>query len=216
MTPLFQFCVLCALTYLPLARRPAGLVRSLVKTASVAGLAVSASLAGEFGLATALGLCALGDLLLSRDGDGPFAAGVAAFAAGHVGYISLFLSLPESELSRLPNSPTLVAVLSLLGLGGLMAVLLAPRAGNLRLPVLLYIPIILGMGLAALTLPSSGPLAWVLVAALAFVLSDMTLATERFLLPAGHPALRVMPWVIWVLYWGAQAGFYLVLVQGNG
>lgn len=215
MTLPFVVSALCALIYLPLARHPVGLFRSLVKTASVAGLAVSASLAGEFGLAVALGFCALGDLLLSRDGNAAFVGGVAAFAAGHIGYISLFTCLSESDFTRLLHAPALWGVLCLLGLGLLMAATLMPRAGNLRLPVLLYIPIILGMGLAALALPSSGPLAWAILAAFAFILSDMTLAAERFLLPAGHVALRLTPWIIWLLYWGAQAGFYLVLGQGD-
>ena len=44
-----------------------------------------------------------------------------------------------------------------------------PRAGKLRLPVLGYIAIILGMGVAALVLPGQGLLVWVLPSALAFV-----------------------------------------------
>lgn len=220
MTPLFLISAFCALIYLPLARCPPGSMRSLVKTTSVAGLAVSASIAGEFGLALALGFCALGDLLLSRDGDTAFVAGVAAFAVGHVGYIHLFTTLSESDFTRMLHAPALLGVLSLLGLGlglgALMAVIVAPRAGNLRLPVLLYVPIILGMGMAALALPTTGPLSWAIVAAFAFILSDTTLAAERFLLPAGHAALRLTPWAIWALYWGAQVGFYLAFCQGYG
>ncbi len=212
---LFLVSTICAVGYLPLSGRPAGLLRSCVKTTSVAGLAASAGLTGHFGLAIALALCALGDLLLSRDGDAAFTGGVAAFAAGHIGYISLFTGLPERDFNRLLQAPALWGGLGLLLLGLLMALLLAPRAGALRLPVLLYIPIILGMGLAALALPPGAPLGWVIVAAFAFILSDVTLAVERFLLPAGHAALRLTPWVIWIFYWGAQAGFYHVLGAGN-
>jgi hypothetical protein len=30
------------------------------------------------------------------------------------------------------------------------------------------------------------------------------------LLTEGHPALRWTPYVVWPLYWGAQAGFFAV------
>jgi uncharacterized membrane protein YhhN len=91
-------------------------------------------------------------------------------------------------------------------LGGLAARILAPKAGALKGPVLAYIPIILGMGLAALTLGEGRGL--VLAAAFAFVFSDLILATEKFLLPGGHGLLRWTPYAIWVLYWGAQFGFF--------
>ncbi len=70
-----------------------------------------------------------------------------------------------------------------------------------------YIPVILGMGIAALALPGQGMLVWVLPAALAFVASDLVLAFETFILPKDHPVMRVTPYVVWPLYWGAQAGF---------
>jgi uncharacterized membrane protein YhhN len=215
MNPLFPISALCALAYLPMASRPQGNLRSLIKTCAVVGLALAAALTGATELALALGLCSLGDLLLSRDGDGAFAAGVAAFAAGHVAYILLFLGLPGSTPVRLVQVPAAWGVLVILGLGVSMARLLAPRAGALRLPVLIYIPIILGMGLAALTLPFNGPFAWVQSAALAFILSDLILAVEKFLLPAGHRTRRVNSFLIWGLYWGAQAGFFLALNGGG-
>ena len=92
----------------------------------------------------------------------------------------------------------------LLLLGALMARVLAPRAGALKGAVLGYVPVILGMAAAALTLP---PGSGVFAAACAFVLSDMVLAAETFVLAAGHPLRRVTPYAVWALYWGAQAGF---------
>ncbi len=83
------------------------------------------------------------------------------------------------------------------------------RAGDLRGPVLAYIPIILGMGIAVLSLPETGALRWALPAAIAFIVSDLILATEMFLLPPDHPALKLTPYLIWPLYWGAQAGLLI-------
>ena len=183
---LFWFAAAAAMIYLPLAPLEAGLTRSLFKTLSVALLAVAALLAGGAVLLTvALALCAAGDFLLSRETEATFMAGVGAFAAGHLAYVALFLTQSESNFSLLGNAPIPVICLIALGLG--MTVLLAPRAGDLRGAVLAYIPIILAMGLAALTLPKTGSLIWVWPAAVAFMASDTILATEKFLLSDDHP-----------------------------
>jgi uncharacterized membrane protein YhhN len=206
MTALFWIAAICAVGYLPLTARPTGALRSVVKTAAVAVLAVSAGLAdAPVMLVAALAFCALGDWLLSRDGDGAFMAGVAAFAAGHVAYILLFLLQPLADTARISQSPQIGIVGVFIVFGGIMAGLLSPRAGALRGAVLAYIPIILGMGIAVLVLPGPG---WALLAAIAFIASDMVLASEKFLLPQGHWAMRFAPYVVWPLYWGAQAGFY--------
>ncbi|MHA6262649.1 lysoplasmalogenase [Arenibacterium sp. CAU 1754] len=210
----FIIAALAALAYLPLAARPVGLVRSVLKTLSVAALAVGAFLAGAPLSGVALALCALGDWLLSRDGDGAFMAGVGAFAAGHVAYIVLFLFQASSDWARLIETPALYIAIALAVLGVVMAPVLARRAGDLRGPVLGYVPIILGMGFAALTLPGKGPLVWVMPAAVSFIISDLVLASEKFLLPPAHSFLRFTPYVIWVLYWGAQAGFFFAFSQG--
>lgn len=208
MTPLFWIGVICAVGYLPLAARPVGVLRSVVKTSAVAALAIAAGLAqAPVMLVAALAFCALGDWLLSRDGDGAFKAGVEAFAAGHVAYIMLFLLQPLADTTRIGQSPQIWIAGAFIVFGLIMAWLLAPRAGALRGPVLGYIPIILGMGVAVLALPGPG---WALLAAIAFIASDMVLASEKFLLPDGHSALRWTPFVVWPLYWGAQAGFYII------
>lgn len=195
----------CALIYLPMAAQPPGLLRSLAKTMSVALLTVAALQVGApWLLAAALGLCALGDLFLSRDGEAAFLAGVGAFAAGHLAYAALFLTQPQSDPARLVQMPGAVIALGLLLLGLSMARILAPRAGGLKSAVMAYIPIILGMGVAALTLPLG---TWVFAAACAFMLSDIVLAAETFVLAQRHPLRRIAPYAVWPLYWGAQAGF---------
>ncbi|UWQ29885.1 lysoplasmalogenase [Leisingera sp. M523] len=196
---------LCAAGYLGLTVQPPGILRSLAKTAAVALLALGAGLAGvPLLLVLALGFCALGDLFLSRGGERAFMAGVGAFAAGHLAYAALFLTRPDSDPARLMHMPAAGIAAGLLVLGLIMARVLAPRAGALKGPVLAYIPVILGMGAAALTLPFG---TWVFAAACAFMLSDMILAAETFVLSAEHPLRRITPYAVWVLYWGAQAGF---------
>lgn len=198
----------CALAYLGLTNRAASPFRSLIKTSAVALLAMIAALnGGPILLIAALALCALGDFALSRPGERAFLLGVAAFAAGHLAYVVLFLGLPEADPARLLEGtrPLLLLALAAVGLG--MGRLLAPRAGALKGPVLAYIPIILAMTVSALTLPWAGPLGWVAPAALVFLVSDIILATEVFLLPPGHRARPIAAYAIWTFYWGAQAGF---------
>ncbi|MFV1496483.1 lysoplasmalogenase [Phaeobacter sp. JH20_02] len=207
---------LFALLYLGLTARPTSVLRSATKTLAVLLLAIAAWLGGGPVLLTlALGLCAIGDFCLSRDGEGAFMAGVGAFAAGHLVYVFLFLGQDSSEAARLLQMPQLIGVVVLALAGIAMARLLAPRAGALKAPVLAYVPIIISMGLAALTLPLGGSLqglALVLPAALAFMASDIVLAFETFVLAEDHPARRFTPYAVWPLYWGAQAGFLLAFL----
>jgi len=208
MSPLLPLAAAFALAYLPLAARPVSKMRSITKTLAVALLALTA-VSGSPLLAVALALCALGDWLLSRDGDGAFMAGIGAFAVGHLAYVALFVTHPLADPARLLQAPQIwiVAGFALLGLA--MAALLAPRAGALKAAVLGYIPVILGMGVAVLVLPGQGALGWALPAALAFVTSDLVLAFETFVLDEDHPLRRITPYLIWPLYWGAQAGFVM-------
>ena len=210
MTPLLALAAACALIYLPLSPRPAGNMRSVTKTLAVGLLALAAIAgAGPVLLVVALALCALGDWLLSRDGDAAFMAGIGAFAAGHLAYVALFVTHPLADPGRLTQDPQIWIIGGFAVLGLVMATVLAPRAGALRGAVLGYIPVILGMGVAVLALPGQGALVWALPAALAFVTSDLVLAFETFVLGQHHPARRFTPYLIWPLYWGAQLGFLM-------
>lgn len=208
MTILLPAAIACACAYLTLTARSASLLRSILKTASVALLAIEAAVqSGPLLLILALFLCATGDAFLSRETEGTFKAGIGAFAAGHLAYIALFLTHPASDTTLILGKPGYVWTLVVLGI--VMATLLAPRAGSLRGPVLAYIPIILGMGITALALPESGALRWAIPSAIAFIASDLILAAEKFLFRPGHPALKLTPYLVWPLYWGAQFGFLM-------
>jgi len=210
MSALHYAAAACALAYLFICNRDESLFRSVLKTASVAILALVALVAGgPVLLVAALALCGLGDWLLSRPGDGSFMAGVGAFAAGHLAYIALFLTHPLADLSLLAHTPRLRVMVALALLGLFMARLLGPRAGDLRGPVLAYIPIILGMGAAVLVLPLTGPLIWAGVGAALFIGSDMMLATDKFVLGDRHPLRAVAGYAVWSTYWLAQFAFLI-------
>ena len=207
MTLLWLAAAACALAYWVRVLSSPDALRSVIKTLSVALLALIALLMGQGGLALALALCAAGDALLSRPGERAFGLGVAAFAAGHIAFVILFLSLPGADLQRLISSPHVFAILGLLTLGTVMALRILPAAGDLRIPVALYIPIILSMSLAALSLPPSPATALILLGAALFLLSDSLLAVETFLLDDGQPLARALARIVWPSYWMAQALF---------
>ena len=203
---LLWFAAVLALVYLVFyCYRPASWPKTVIKTLSVLLLAVIAWQAGASGwLIAALTLCALGDFLLSREDEQSFLAGVGAFALGHVAYIILFSGTPAARIDRLLTVPQIfiTGALAVLAVG--MARILLPRAGDLAGPVLAYIPIICGMGIAALTLPLNGQWARVLPGALLFILSDFALAMEMFVLPKVAQVRRFTPFIVWFTYWGAQ------------
>lgn len=169
--------------------------KTLVKTASVASLALAAPGFGAPALiCIGLGLGALGDFFLSRPGTRAFLAGMAAFAAGHLAYAAQFLT-PG-------NAPPLPAVVALLLLALSTELWLAPRTGALRWPVRAYVAVITLMAIAALTLPSGGRTA--LWGALLFLLSDLLLALDLFVI-SNDVAKRILGPALWAAYWGGQA-----------
>ena len=183
--------------------------KTIIKTLSVALLAVVAlQVSASLLLVTALVLCAIGDWLLSREDPRSFLAGIGAFALGHVAYITLFLGHNNADIGLIIATPQVFLVFAMIGLAIVMALVLLPRAGDLRSAVLAYIPIIVGMGIAALGLPVQG----VLIGAMLFVLSDTVLAFEMFILAENAPTRRFTPFVVWLTYWGAQAFLFLSLI----
>lgn len=197
-----------ALIYLLfMTRSEPTVLRSVVKTGSIALLAVVAMPVPL--LALALGLSALGDLALSRNGERAFLAGIGAFALAHLAYLAVFLSL-EGDAALTVGWQVLAAA-AVASLSSAMAWLLWPRTGPLRWPVLGYVVIIAIMGINAALVPS--PFArLVIFGAFLFILSDSLIATERFLIRGGHAPRWLSP-AIWVTYWFAQAFFCVGIVQ---
>ena len=181
------------------------ILKTLVKTASVGGLAVAVNLVGgPVWLVAALALGAAGDACLTVPTRSAFMAGLLAFAASHIAYIVLFL-----ETGAMPHPLTAWPVAIY---GFVMLRQLWVPSGDLRWPVAFYVAVISVMGMAALMLPE--PFRPAIFAAFAFVLSDSLLAKEIFVWPEGHPARRWSGYAVWALYWGAQAGFAWVFALG--
>ncbi|MFZ7090171.1 lysoplasmalogenase [Primorskyibacter sp. 2E233] len=201
-----SFAAAAALIYLiRFAGKFPSLAKSVIKSLSVGVLAMVAVLAGlPMLLSLALALGALGDACLSRDGDKAFLAGLGSFALSHLAYAALFLRHPASDLSALLSLGALPATAGVLGLAFWMGWRLWPVTGDLRGPVMGYVAVIAGMGLAAVSV--GPPVLW---AALLFMISDTVLAAELFLLGPDSRWRKFAPYVVWSTYWLAQALFLL-------
>ncbi len=146
-------------------------------------------------------LHALGDALLLGTGRW-FLAGLGAFLVGHVAYAATFAELAARVA---PDAAWTPAVLTLAAMGAAIAALLAwmgPRLGRMRAPVLAYMVTISFMVAAAVQASAALGGAWLAVAAVAFALSDVLVARNRFVSPS--------PWNRYVglpMYYVAQAMF---------
>ncbi|MDZ7576997.1 MAG: lysoplasmalogenase [Candidatus Nanopelagicales bacterium] len=124
----------------------------------------------------------LGDLLLiaqdiSSDGGVFFLLGLAAFFGMQVCFIAAFLGVPGNHLLR--QGPVLA--LPLVAYWLVMNLMLQP--GALRIPVLIYSVVLVGMAIAALDLVPrlAVPFGWrVFTGSVFFVISDSLIALQAF------------------------------------
>lgn len=148
---------------------------------------------------TGLVACALGDaLLLARQSKTLFLLGMAAFAAGHILYITAFFKLGfGGQISGNVMAPSLL--LPVIGICGVL-ILLSKTKPRDWAPMAVYSLIIIAMlGTAGLT----GNY-YVIAGALLFAVSDFFVGMDRFIKPERMLAFGITP-----LYFGAQALFAL-------
>lgn len=156
----------------------------------------SGALASGYGRAVLVAqvLCLAGDVLLLPKARRALRLGLFAFLAGHVAYGLAFLG-------RGVHGGAVAGALALeAGAGALFLRYLWPHLDEkMRGPVVAYVAVISGMLALAVGMGVATGRAWVPLAALAFYLSDMTVARHRF--------VREDPWNRMVglpLYYGAQ------------
>ncbi len=192
-----------ALAYLPMAHRPQGWFKTIVKSLPLFLFAMAAILAQAHPfLSAALLLSAAGDFALSRPGKKAFLYGLSSFALAHILFAMLFLSLSDQQLWNAFTLNTPFALI-MLALALSTEIWLTPYSGSLQWPVRAYVTLIAAMALAALTLPDD--MIIVAFGAALFVASDLLLAIQKFRLPSGASSPRPLHWAIWVLYIAAQA-----------
>lgn len=197
----FAAGVTLAVLYLPYTGGRVRWMRSLRKTLPVALFALAAmSQAAPVMLVVALGLSAVGDFALSRPSERAFLIGMLAFAAAHLAYIVVMISL--GAVPDFWHWPTLVAIAVMLIIGLSTERWLRPHTGALKWPVRGYVVIILTMAVVALGLPEARNVA--LLGALLFVVSDLVLSVETFVMQPADARRKWAGKLVWVTYIAAQ------------
>lgn len=167
----------------------------------VAGIAADGSMTPTGRLILAgLVLGACGDVLLLPHNKAAFLAGIGVFLLGHVAYAAAFLSAGSDLLLASATLAPLAIVAYFIGRW-----LLPHVEAPMKAPVLAYIAVIsLMVALAVGTYSArTGSAPW-LIAAIAFYLSDLSVARDRFV----SPGLINRVWGI-PLYYAAQLLFAL-------
>jgi len=199
-------------------RRAPSPVKTIVKTSAVAALAgvswlntnAVAELAAHSGYPThqlwllpfALSLCAVGDAFLALDPKRWLPFGLAAFLAGHLAYVALFvttiLARPDGPLAA-PGLSHLAMMAIVLVVGCVMLGWLWRSLAGLKAPVTAYVLAIVAMVCASLALPQIYGGAD--IGALLFFASDGVLSAQLF---KQRFTGLLGQWVVWGCYFMGQ------------
>ncbi len=142
-------------------------------------------------LAAGFFCAAAGDMILEIDTGSLFVAGLTAFLIAHLFYMMVFTRRPCLTATRLWT------VAAMLVYGCILGLYLYPSLSDMRIPVLIYLVIIMGMGAAAAIGGKNHFLA--IAGAWLFILSDSLIAVDRFSFPVPKSSLLIM-----VLYYTGQ------------
>ena len=150
----------------------------------------------------------IGDILLIFEPKNPlfFMLGLGAFLITHILYILAFTKngTVNSNIPQLKRKPYLILIFAILGLG--LYTMFFPNLEDLAIPVAIYTAVIIIMVLAAInrnSITNKDSYNNCLMGALLFMLSDMTLAVNKFFMQIDYAGLYLI-----VLY---MAGQYLIM-----
>jgi uncharacterized membrane protein YhhN len=182
-----------------------GIAKGVASSSFVAAALALRAHATPYGrvLLLALALSWVGDLLLLSRQRAWFLAGLAAFLGAHLAYATAFV------LAGIDWRAVALALVPVGVFAALVARWLLPAVdGSMRGPVVAYMAalstmVALAAGTAFRTGGSPGSGQWlVLAAAVAFLLSDLSVARDRFVAPGIANQLWGLP-----LYYAAQLAF---------
>lgn len=126
----------------------------------------------------ALVLCWIGDLLLALPGDVVFLAGLVSFLLGHVGFVVAFLNHGVAWRWSVASLAALVPVCVVV-----VRWVYPHVPKEMKVPVLAYIGVISTMVLLSAGAVGAGAHVILLCGAVAFFLSDIFVARDRFVTP---------------------------------
>jgi uncharacterized membrane protein YhhN len=132
-----------------------------------------------------------GDIALLFDGINPnyFIIGLASFLLAHVMYIVLFLK--QRDLNKSPVGFMVAMIIY----ATLLFYLLKNGLGDLLLPVIIYMIVILTMSTTAFIRtkhPDNSSYLWVFSGAMMFMISDSILAIDKFYQPLAMSSISIM------------------------
>lgn len=206
---ILALATLCATAYLLLPLKAGSLIFIATKASGCILLAFAAILSVQDQktkklIVLALLFSSLGDIFLAIRSTDYFIQGLGSFLIAHLIYIVIFVQArSQSPLSR-PHS-ALVAVISVFAI--FMMWVLWPTLGQMKAPVYIYISVISLMAGAAIFSRYKSIL--VITGALSFLLSDATIAVDKFI----SSFSQASP-IIWVTYFSAQLLLTLAILNG--
>ncbi len=151
-----------------------------------------------------------GDLALMKEADGPqfFILGLASFLFAHLSYIRAFIKTPyRHKLTIIKSKPWLLLVFLVFEAG--LLYLLFPYLADMKIPVVIYATVIMLMSIYALNrygLVNNTSYKLILSGALIFMLSDTTIALNKFYYPFKYAGLCIMFTYLLAQYLIAKGG----------
>lgn len=194
---LYALCLVTAVVFvilIPLPEYPFSFVLKAIPALSLSVLAFQ--FAPHFqGKMIGLGLLfgAGGDVALELDAEKYFVVGLGLFLVNHICFILAFASERDPKVQPLRKAIAIVMVV----FGILAFYVLQPRLGELMPPVLVYLAVITIMGVYATMRKATHN--YFIVGAALFMISDSTIAFNKFLMP-----FEAAPYVIMITYYTAQ------------
>ena len=135
-------------------------------------------------------------MLWAKQTESYFVLGLASFLIAHIFYILTYRQhRGEATSDELQGVQRIRLAFPVVLAGTGLVVVLYPLLGELRVPVVLYAVVLVGMALQALFRfgRTTTPSFWLVFAgALLFVLSDSLIAINKFMMPVGHAELWIM------------------------
>jgi uncharacterized membrane protein YhhN len=178
----------------------AGVAKGIASSAFVAAALASRATASPYGrvLLVAFSLSWLGDLLLISRERRAFLAGLGAFLAAHVAFVVAF-ALRGVDWKALALAAVPLALFTFV----ISRWLLPHVDGSMRVPVIAYMTALCTM-VAFATGAAWGGAHWkpLAIAAVAFLLSDLSVARDQFVAPGIWNQVWGLP-----LYYAAQLAF---------
>jgi uncharacterized membrane protein YhhN len=183
--------------------RNPGLSREFKMAASTAVIALVFVLSPERSAYLVLIVVALvaswiGDLALSFDGRTPFVVGLVAFAGAHIAYIAAFFARSALDTTTLAIAGIAMAVFAVV----VIRWLTPHRPEELSAPIIVYVVIISVMVATAFATNATDPDIRIPIAAVAFAVSDLFVARQRFVTSSKVNRIVGLP-----LYFVAQTIF---------